>query len=246
MFGRKMNAFKDWKSNNKDETAAIELLERAKEIKQLVEHVHTEAQQVIKDKQVKQKKTQNNAHNITNEPLKIGSKVYIKSLKIQGKLKPKYHGEYTIVGKTNNGNYLLENHLGVRLSQSYPLSQLKAVDKDETDDHYEVEKILDHKIWRGKIEYFVKWKGYPDSECSWVKEKDFDTTEIIEEYWGEQTAPAEILYSNTHISNRRSSTTMHLTKWIYFILFCCFIKTGYGQPVDQVILNFAIPTISHH
>ena len=34
---------------------------------------------------------------------------------------------------------------------------------------------------RGKKEYLVHWKGYPDSDDSWVKEEDIDG-EIVEEY----------------------------------------------------------------
>ena len=31
---------------------------------------------------------------------------------------------------------------------------------------YEVEKILDSKLIRGKLHYKVKWKGYPLEECT--------------------------------------------------------------------------------
>jgi hypothetical protein len=37
------------------------------------------------------------------------------------------------------------------------------------------------------MEYFVKWNGFAENENSWVKEADFDTTEIIEDYWGNRT-----------------------------------------------------------
>lgn len=37
----------------------------------------------------------------------------------------------------------------------------------EEEEEYEVEKILDSRIRRGKLEYFVKWKGFPTSENSW-------------------------------------------------------------------------------
>ena len=39
----------------------------------------------------------------------------------------------------------------------------------------------DFKDRRGKKEYLVHWKGYPDSDDSWVKEEDIDG-EIVEEY----------------------------------------------------------------
>ena len=32
---------------------------------------------------------------------------------------------------------------------------------------YEVEEILDSKIFRRRLRYLVRWKGYPDSDNSW-------------------------------------------------------------------------------
>ena len=40
----------------------------------------------------------------------------------------------------------------------------------KTDDVYEVEKVLKTRRRGGKVEYFVKWKGYPDKFDSWVTE----------------------------------------------------------------------------
>ena len=39
-----------------------------------------------------------------------------------------------------------------------------------TDDVYEIEKVLKTRRRGGKIEYFVKWKGYPEKFNSWVTE----------------------------------------------------------------------------
>ena len=41
---------------------------------------------------------------------------------------------------------------------------------DIVDDHeeYEVEKILDARMRRGKVQYLVKWKGYPDVDNLWI------------------------------------------------------------------------------
>ena len=40
------------------------------------------------------------------------------------------------------------------------------------DDVYRVEKVLRKRKRKGVVEYFVKWKGYPDKFNSWVAEKD--------------------------------------------------------------------------
>jgi hypothetical protein len=34
------------------------------------------------------------------------------------------------------------------------------------------------------MEYLVHWKGYPQEECTWLKEKDLGhAQEVIQEYW---------------------------------------------------------------
>jgi len=39
----------------------------------------------------------------------------------------------------------------------------------EVDDYqkYEVEDILDSRIWQGQLEYFIHWRGYLISERPW-------------------------------------------------------------------------------
>jgi hypothetical protein len=49
-------------------------------------------------------------------------------------------------------------------------------------EHYEVEKILADRISRGKKQYLLKWKGYPDEENSWVPAQDLDAPDLLREY----------------------------------------------------------------
>lgn len=57
----------------------------------------------------------------------------------------------------------------------------------EEESEYEIECILDAKrgsFPEGRIGYFVKWKGYDESENSWVDEKDAGNAHaLIEDYW---------------------------------------------------------------
>jgi hypothetical protein len=52
------------------------------------------------------------------------------------------------------------------------------------EEEYEVEHILDsRRHGRGrKVQYLVKWKGYPDSENQWVNWNDMNTLELIAEF----------------------------------------------------------------
>ncbi|KAJ1018143.1 hypothetical protein NDA16_005009 [Ustilago loliicola] len=57
---------------------------------------------------------------------------------------------------------------------------------DVSEDEYEIERIVSHSDGTvdGQLSYYVKWKGYPDSENSWVFESDMGgAQEMIQEYW---------------------------------------------------------------
>lgn len=47
---------------------------------------------------------------------------------------------------------------------------------------YEVQKILNHRVVRGKRLFFIRWKGFDENEDSWVKEKDLNCPELLEKY----------------------------------------------------------------
>jgi len=52
-------------------------------------------------------------------------------------------------------------------------------DGEEEEEEYSVEKILDKRTKGGKVEYLIKWEGYPDSENTWEPQDNLDCPEII-------------------------------------------------------------------
>ncbi|OHT15797.1 hypothetical protein TRFO_13805 [Tritrichomonas foetus] len=55
--------------------------------------------------------------------------------------------------------------------------------EEEEEETYEVEAIINHRKKHGKIQYFLKWVGYPSSQNTWEFENNMNCPELIKEYW---------------------------------------------------------------
>ncbi len=129
------------------------------------------------------------------------------------KLAPKRHGPFLIIQVMSPINYQLKlptqwsihDVFHINLLTPYQETELHrsnysrpAPDLVDNEEEYEVEKILDSwQFGRGcKRQYFIKWKGYPDSDNEWVDHKDIHAPEAIREFKNSRTAP------NMHIRLR--------------------------------------------
>jgi hypothetical protein len=161
---------------------------RANEIKELVENKQPQARDTVKRKQENQKQVQDKRHPVRIESLPKGTKVAIRALKLQGKINSKYIGIHTIDAKTKHGNYYLKNAKGERLIQAYPIDRLKTVSSkpEPTPDAAVTEVVIDASYRHGMWKYLHKWPQSENKQDTWLAEKDFTSTQLIEEYWNRE------------------------------------------------------------
>ena len=193
MFGRPMNLFVD--NRIPGSTANIELLNRLAEIQLLFENDVPQALENIQESQAIQIENQNKRQHLQVDIIPKGTEVYIKNLMLQNKLLPEYNGPYYVNGNTKLGNYWLIDKLGSKLKDSLPLSRLKIVDKAEAsfkiqpkqientiEPIFYIENIIKERTKAKSREFLVKWIDYPESENSWVKQKDILDPQLIINY----------------------------------------------------------------
>ncbi|MCO5593221.1 hypothetical protein L7F22_047228 [Adiantum nelumboides] len=103
------------------------------------------------------------------------------SANLTPKFNHRYYGPYRIVRDFNNVSYQLELPTNVRIHNVFHASPLKRfhVDKkfgrhvpllDKGVNPFEPKIILKHRFVRKYPEFYVKWRGRPMSNCTWVPE----------------------------------------------------------------------------
>ena len=71
--------------------------------------------------------------------------------------------------------YSLKDHSGEELNGTWYEPELQKI--TITDDTYKIESILGQRKVRGRVQYLVRWLGYPPSYDSYV-----DKTSLIDNY----------------------------------------------------------------
>jgi hypothetical protein len=96
-----------------------------------------------------------------------------------------------VVKKEEESNLEEKSRRSVRLQKkrdSEVKSKASEIERSEKNQgvHLEIDRIIDHRMRKGIIEYLVKWKNYQEEENQWRTVEDFDGLQPIRNYWKEK------------------------------------------------------------
>lgn len=116
------------------------------------------------------------------------------------KFMPRYDGPYKIVkAHPDTSSYTLELPPRSRIHPTFHVSQLKAfipnnahmfplrkynepqgvLTSDGQVEHV-IEKITDERVFRGRLQYYVRWKGFDPSHDEWLDRTDLEDNQALD------------------------------------------------------------------
>jgi hypothetical protein len=108
---------------------------------------------------------------------KIGDKVRISYLKynFQRDYQQKWTEEFFVVYQRSRrprvNLYYLKDMKDEQIDGLFYEQELQKIEKDTNEAVYRIEKVLKQRKRRGKVEYFVKWMGWPAKFNTWIDER---------------------------------------------------------------------------
>jgi RNase H-like domain found in reverse transcriptase/Reverse transcriptase (RNA-dependent DNA polymerase)/Integrase zinc binding domain/Chromo (CHRromatin Organisation MOdifier) domain len=160
-----------------------------------------------------------NRHRTSVPEFLPGDKVFldasdIKTTRPSDKLAHRFLGPYVVERKVGRNAYRLKLPPAMsRLHPVFNVVKLRGAPEDpisgrrpsalpppvlldnDGNAEYEVAEILDSRLYRRKLQYLVRWKGYGYEDNSWVNEQDVHAPELVAEFYHLQPGAPRVIRS---------------------------------------------------
>ena len=86
---------------------------------------------------------------------------------------------------------------------------------EERDEEYEVERIVDSRLYKGQFQYLVHWKGYGDEECTWEPAAHLkNSPELVAEFRKKNpSAPRKLRMAVTSFNSLFRPVPQNFCQW---------------------------------
>ena len=166
-----------------------------------METLHQTLREEMKNAQIRQKENYDQ-HRKPDPNLKSGDMVWfiprnVKTTRPSKKLDYKKMGPFKIIKKVGTSSYKLDLPTSMRIHNTFHISLLEPYEDNkfpsqiqtppppieiDGEPEYELEEIIDSRLYRNKLQYRAKWTGYsPEHDKTWYPAENFNNASLATE-----------------------------------------------------------------